>query len=72
MVVLPRLIKLWPWVDLGLYNDKVKFGHIGFWMVKREILFVFFFLEKIAAFRKEKLFKESGLRDQDSRYAQIW
>ena len=36
MQVLPRLFKLWPWVDLDLFNAKVKFGHIGFCMGKSE------------------------------------
>ena len=36
MQVLPRLFKLWPWVDLDLFYTKVKFGHIGFCMGKSE------------------------------------
>ena len=36
MWVLPRLFKLWPWVDLDLFYAKVKFGHIGFCMGKIE------------------------------------
>ena len=30
MWVLPKLLKLWPWVDLDLFYVKVKFGYIGF------------------------------------------
>ena len=40
MQVLPRLLKLWPWVDLDLFYVKVKFGE------KWKLLF---FLETIAA-----------------------
>ena len=36
MGVLPKLYKLWPWVDLDLFYTKVKFGHIGFCMGKSE------------------------------------
>ena len=36
MRVLPRLFKLWPWVDLDLFNAKVKFCHKGFCMGKNE------------------------------------
>ena len=36
MGVLPKLFKLWPWVDLDLFYAKVKFGHIGFCMGKSE------------------------------------
>ena len=45
MRVLPRLFKLWPWIDLDLFYIKVKFGYIGFFMGES----VFFFLETIAA-----------------------
>ena len=34
MGVLPKLFKLWPWVDLDPFYAKVKFGHIGFCMGK--------------------------------------
>ena len=47
MQVLPRLFKLWPWVDLDLFYVKVKFGHIGFCMGKSENYL--FFFETIAA-----------------------
>ena len=30
------LNKLWPWVDLDLFYDKVKFGNLGFWIGKIE------------------------------------
>ena len=43
---LPRMLKLWLWVDLDPFYAKVKFGHIGFCMGKSEI---FYFLETIAA-----------------------
>ena len=36
MQVLPTFFKLGPWVDLGLFYTKVKFGHIGFYMGKSE------------------------------------
>ena len=36
MGVLPKLFKLWPWVDLDPFYAKVKFGHIGFCMGKSE------------------------------------
>ena len=47
MGVLPKLFKLWPWIDLDPFYAKVKFGHIGFWMGKSENYS--FFLETIAA-----------------------
>ena len=46
MQVLPRLFKLWPWVDLDPFYTKVKFGHIGFCIGKSEN---YYFLETIAA-----------------------
>ena len=36
MGVLPKLFKLWPWVDLDPFYAKVKFGQIGFSMGKSE------------------------------------
>ena len=36
MQVLPRLFKLFPWVDLDTFYAKVKFGDIGFCMGKSE------------------------------------
>ena len=41
MGVLPKLFKLWPWVDLDIFYAKVKFGDIGFCMGKSEN-FLFF------------------------------
>ena len=51
MQVLPRLFKLWPWVELDPFYTKVKFDHVGFYMGKNENYFLFFifFLETIAA-----------------------
>ena len=46
MRVLPRLFKLWPWVNLDLFYATVKFGHIDFCMGKSEN---YLFLETIAA-----------------------
>ena len=46
MQVLPRLFKLWPWVDLDPFYAKVKFGHIGFSVGKSEN---YYFLETIIA-----------------------
>ena len=34
--VLPKLLKLCPWVDLDPFYAKVKFGYIGIWMGKSE------------------------------------
>ena len=45
MGVLLKLFKLLPWVDLDPFYAKVKFGHIGFCMGKREN----YFLETISA-----------------------
>ena len=41
MGVLPKLFKLWPWVDLDPFYAKVKFGHIGFCIRKSENYFFF-------------------------------
>ena len=46
MGVLPKLFKLWPWVDLEPFYAKVNFGHIGFCVGKSEN---YYFLETIAA-----------------------
>ena len=43
---LPRVFKLWLWVDLDPFYAKIKFGHIGFCMGKSEN---YYFLETIAA-----------------------
>ena len=42
MQVLPKLFKLWPWVDLDLFYAKVKVGHIGFCIGKSENYLFFF------------------------------
>ena len=39
MPVLPRLFKLWPWIDLDLFYIKVKFGYIGFCMGESDFFF---------------------------------
>ena len=52
MQELPRLFKLWPWVDLDLFYAKVKFAHIGFCMGESEN---YYFLETIAALRLKLL-----------------
>ena len=39
--VLPRLLKLLPWVDLDLFNAMVKLGYIGFCMGKSENYILF-------------------------------
>ena len=41
MGVLPTLFKLWPWVDLDPFYNKVKFGHIGFCMGKSKTYLFF-------------------------------
>ena len=46
MEVLPKLFKLWPWVDLDPFYANVKFGHIGFVWEKVKIIY---FLENVAA-----------------------
>ena len=46
MEVLPKLFKLWLWVDLDPFYAKVKFGHLGFCMGKVKIIYI---LETIAA-----------------------
>ena len=33
--VLPNLFKWWPWVDLGLFYGKLKFGPLRFCMGKK-------------------------------------
>ena len=38
---LPRLLKLWPWVDLDLFYAKVNCGHIGLYMVKKWKVVIF-------------------------------
>ena len=46
MQVLPRLFKLWRWVDFDPFYAEVKFDYVGFYMGKIEN---YFFLETIAA-----------------------
>ena len=47
MQVLPKLFKLFTWVDLDTFYAKVKVGDIGFYMGKSEnYLFIF---ETVAA-----------------------
>ena len=46
MQELPKLFKLWFWVDLDSFYARVKFGHIGFYMGKSEN---YYFLNTIAA-----------------------
>ena len=46
MKVLPKLFKLWPWIELNPFYAKIKFGHIGFCTGKVKIIY---FLETIAA-----------------------
>ena len=40
MRVLPRLYKLWPWIDLDLFYIKVKFGYIGFCVGESDFFFL--------------------------------
>ena len=44
--VLPKLLKLWPWVDLDPFYTKAKFGHIG---IVWETVKIIYFIETIAA-----------------------
>ena len=39
MRVLPRLFKLWPWIDLDLFYIKVKHGYIGFCMGESDFFY---------------------------------
>ena len=59
MQVLPRLFKLWPWVDLDLFYVKVKFGHIGFGMGKSENYY-FFFFGSYCSLRSQRCLKHSA------------
>ena len=56
MRVLPRLFKLWPWIDLDLFYIKVKFGYIGFCMGESE----FFLLETLCSLRSQSRLKHSA------------
>ena len=57
MWVLPRLFKLWPWVDLDLFYAKVKFGHIGFYMGKSEN---YLFFRNYCSLRSQSCLKHSA------------
>ena len=46
MWMLPSLFKLWPWIDLNLFNAKVKFSHMGICVGKSKTNY---FLENTAA-----------------------
>ena len=59
MQLLPRLFKLWPWVDLYLFYAKVKFGHIGFCMRKSENYY-FFFFRNYCSLRSQSCLKHSA------------
>ena len=55
--VLPKLFKLWPWVDLDPFYAKVKFGHIDFYMRKSEN---YLFLGNYCSFRSQSCLKHSA------------
>ena len=57
MGVLPKLYKLWPWVDLDLFYAKVKFGHIGLCMGKSEN---YLFFGTYCSFRSQSCLKHSA------------
>ena len=57
MGVLPKLFKLWPWVDLDLFYAKVKFGHIGLCMGKSEN---YLFFGTYCSFRSQSCLKHSA------------
>ena len=57
MRVLPKLFKLWPWVDLDLFYAKVKFGHIGLCMGKSEN---YLFFGTYCSFRSQSCLKHSA------------
>ena len=57
MGVLPKLFKLWPWVDLDLFYAKVKFGHIDFCMGKSEN---YLFFGNYCSFRSQSCLKHSA------------
>ena len=56
MRVLPRLFKLWPWIDLDLFYIKVKFGYIGVCMGESE----FFFFGNYCSLRSQSRLKHSA------------
>ena len=57
MGVLPKLFKLWPWVDLDLFYAKVKFGHIGLCVGKSEN---YLFFGTYCSFRSQSHLKHSA------------
>ena len=57
MWVLPRLFKLSPWVDLDPFYAKVKFGHIGFCMGKKEN---YLFFRNYCSLRSQSCLKHSA------------
>ena len=57
MGVLPKLFKLWPWVDLDPFYAKVKFGHIGLCMGKSEN---YLFFGTYCSFRSQSCLKHSA------------
>ena len=57
MPVLPRLFKLWPWVDLDLFYMKVKFGYIGFCMGEIEN---YLFLRNYCSLRSQSCLMHSA------------
>ena len=57
MGVLPKLFKLWPWVDLDPFYAKVKFGHIGFCKGKSEN---YLFFGTYCSFRSQSCLKQSA------------
>ena len=59
MRVLPRLLKLWPWVDLDPFYAKVKFGPIGICMGKSENNL---FYRNCCSLRSQSCLKHSALR----------
>ena len=57
MWVLPRLFKLFPWVDLDPFYAMVKFGHIGFCMGKSEN---YLFFRNYCSLRSQSCLKHSA------------
>ena len=57
MWVLPRLFKLFPWVDLDPFNAKVKFGDRGFCMGKSE---KYLFFRNYCSIRSQSCLKHSA------------
>ena len=57
MQVLPKLLKLWPWVDLDPFYAKAKFGHIGICMGKSEN---YLFYRNYCSLRSQSCLKHSA------------